>query len=104
MSEPCCPRGLCDFRPERTALLLHILRTAHALRTDPVELARSILAPRGERAMGRTAPGSYGHQCELLIIAVQQVLEAGYALSSVEAIARRLCPHAVPPDGITGEE
>ena len=95
MSMPCCPLGQCDFRPEKVRVYLHIIATARRIHADPVELARSILAPRGERHMGRSGAGSYGYQCELAIISVIQALASEAAPRSVEDVSRALCDHAM---------
>lgn len=90
--EPCCPPGLCDFRVERVRLYLHIIKTAQEMREDPVDLAQSILKPRGERHMGRSGPCSTRNQDELCITDVQDKLKNGYALSTPEKIAAACCP------------
>ena len=61
---------------------------------DPVDLAQSILKPRGERHMGRSGPCSTRNQDELCLTDVMDKLKRGYALSSPEKIAAACCPYA----------
>lgn len=111
MTEPCCPNGRCDFRPERVRFWLYHLRIARLSNFDPVEAAHAYGSPRGERAMGRGGcnPGGTGEEC--IVIAIMAKLPKPYTISDiqeagrdVEGLARSICPHAVPECAIIGSQ
>jgi hypothetical protein len=94
----CCPGGLCSFRPDRTRLILNLIKAARRAGNDPVEYARSYLKPRGERTMGRSGllSDNVEEDAVLDVVAVMSAIKAGADPKDIDALARSICPYSAP--------
>jgi hypothetical protein len=97
MTSPCCDYQ-CDFRPESVRRILAAIDVARVTHMDPVEIARSVLNPRGERTIGRVGIDIENPEedAALEVIAVQDALKRAPKGATAEQIALICCPYAIP--------
>jgi hypothetical protein len=100
MSDKQCDCVTCDFRPSRVRKILSVIDVAKVTHIDPIEIARTVLNPRGERTMGRIGIDISNPEedatCE--VVAVQAALKALGPDATTEMICKYICPWSIPPE------